>query len=191
MVARVLIIGGYGNFGGYIARSLAGDAEIRLLVGGRSVAKGQAFIASIQPVHPAETHAIDIDGDLPRSLARIAPDIVVHTSGPFQTQDHRVARACIAQGGPSLPGFREEIQIFRAVDPRPGTLPENDRRYQLVLSRLEPGEQPISAFGLLGRALDNAAHQKELRIVASMQFAIDGLHTFAPSRERFPARSPT
>jgi saccharopine dehydrogenase-like NADP-dependent oxidoreductase len=98
MVARVLIIGGYGNFGSFIARGLAGDAEIRLLVGGRSVAKAQAFITSIRPVQAAEPHAFDINGDLPRSLAPIAPDVVIHTSGPFQTQDHRVARACIAQG---------------------------------------------------------------------------------------------
>jgi hypothetical protein len=98
MVARVLIIGGYGNFGSYIARSLAGDAEIRLLVGGRSVARAQAFITSIRPVHPAEAHAIDINGDSPEALARIGPDVVIHTSGPFQTQDHRVPRACIAQG---------------------------------------------------------------------------------------------
>src|SRR5215831_9105939 len=96
MVARVLIIGGYGNFGSYIARRLAGDGEIRLLIGGRSVAKARTFIASIRPVHPAEAHAIDINGGLPEALARIAPDIVIHTSGPFQTQDHRVARACIA-----------------------------------------------------------------------------------------------
>jgi hypothetical protein len=34
---------------------------------------------------------------LPEALSRIAPDIVIHTSGPFQTQDHRVARACLAQ----------------------------------------------------------------------------------------------
>jgi saccharopine dehydrogenase-like NADP-dependent oxidoreductase len=97
MVARILIFGGYGNFGSCVARSLAGDAEIRLLVGGRSVAKAQAFITSIRPVHSAEAHAIDINGDLPEALARIAPDVVIHTSGPFQTQDHRVAWACIAQ----------------------------------------------------------------------------------------------
>jgi saccharopine dehydrogenase-like NADP-dependent oxidoreductase len=96
MVARVLIIGGYGHFGSYIARSLAGDAEIRLLVGGRSVAKAQAFIACIRPSHPAEAHAIDINGDLPEAPSRIAPDVVIHTSGPFQRQDHRVA--CVVQG---------------------------------------------------------------------------------------------
>jgi saccharopine dehydrogenase-like NADP-dependent oxidoreductase len=40
MVMRVLIIGGYGNFGSYIAKSLAGDPTIQLLIGGRSIEKG-------------------------------------------------------------------------------------------------------------------------------------------------------
>lgn len=98
MVMRVLIIGGYGNFGSYIARSLASDAEIRVLIGGRSQNKADAFAASLNAVHTAEGHVIDIHGDLTGALARIASDVVIHTTGPFQTQDHRVARACIAQG---------------------------------------------------------------------------------------------
>jgi len=98
MVARILIIGGYGNFGSYIARSLAADKNIRLLIGGRSADKAQAFATSLDVAHAAEGHAIDIDGDLAEALARIAPDIVIHTTGPFQMQDHRVARECIAQG---------------------------------------------------------------------------------------------
>jgi hypothetical protein len=104
VVARVLVIGGYGNFGSYIARSLAPDPQIRLLIGGRSNAKAQAFAARLGGAHPAEAHApaeghtIDIDGDLAAAFDRISPDIVVHTTGPFQRQDHRVARACIARG---------------------------------------------------------------------------------------------
>src|SRR5277367_1674821 len=98
MVARVLVIGGYGNFGSYIAGSLAPDPQILLLIGGRAKAKAQAFAARLDGAHPAEGHAIDIDGDLAAAFDRISPDIVVHTSGPFQRQDHRVARACIAQG---------------------------------------------------------------------------------------------
>lgn len=98
MVARILIIGGYGNFGTYIARTLANDESIRLLIGGRSADKAHAFSASLEAANAAEGHAIDIDGDLTEALGRIAPDIVIHTTGPFQTQDHRVARACIAQG---------------------------------------------------------------------------------------------
>lgn len=98
MVARVLVIGGYGNFGSYIARALAPDPEIRLLIGGRSSAKAEAFASGLDPANPAEGHVIDIDADLAAALGRIAPDIVVHTTGPFQQQDHRVARACIEQG---------------------------------------------------------------------------------------------
>lgn len=98
MVARVLVIGGYGNFGSYIAHNLASDDDIRLVIGGRSLEKAKSFAASLNAAHPAEGHSIDINGDLGEALARIAPDIVIHTTGPFQTQDHRVARACIAQG---------------------------------------------------------------------------------------------
>jgi saccharopine dehydrogenase-like NADP-dependent oxidoreductase len=98
MVARVLIIGGYGNFGSYIARSLASDADIRLLIGGRSVEKARTFAASLHAFHSAEGYAVDIDSDLAAAFARIAPNIVVHTAGPFQSQDHRIARACIAHG---------------------------------------------------------------------------------------------
>jgi saccharopine dehydrogenase-like NADP-dependent oxidoreductase len=98
MVKRVLIIGGYGNFGSYIAKALAGNADLRLLIGGRSAERGNAFIGTLASARPAEAHAIDIDGDLSEALARIAPDIVIHTTGPFQNQDHRVARSCIARG---------------------------------------------------------------------------------------------
>ncbi len=98
MTARVLVIGGYGNFGSYIARSLAGDTNIRLLIGGRSVEKARTFAASLEAFHSAEGHSLDINADLAVALARIAPDIIVHTTGPFQRQDHRVARASIAQG---------------------------------------------------------------------------------------------
>ncbi len=98
MVARVLVIGGYGNFGGYIARSLEDEADLRLLIGGRSVEKARTFAAALNAFHLAEGHAVDINGDLATALEHIAPDIVIHTTGPFQTQDQRVARACIARG---------------------------------------------------------------------------------------------
>jgi saccharopine dehydrogenase-like NADP-dependent oxidoreductase len=98
MVARVLVIGGYGNFGSYIARALAPDPQIRLLIGGRAKAKAEAFVAGLGGANLAEAHAIDIDGDLAAALDQTSPDIVVHTTGPFQHQDHRVARACIAHG---------------------------------------------------------------------------------------------
>lgn len=98
MVKRVLIIGGYGNFGGYIADALAADENIHLLIGGRSETKAKAFASTLKSHHPAEPAAMDIFGDIASDLARIAPDIVVHTTGPFQQQTYGVARACIEQG---------------------------------------------------------------------------------------------
>jgi hypothetical protein len=98
VVARVLIVGGYGNFGSHIAASLAPDPQIRLLIGGRSEVKAHAFAAGLGAANQAEGHAIDIDGDLAAMFDRTSPDIVVHTTGPFQRQDHRVARAAIAHG---------------------------------------------------------------------------------------------
>jgi hypothetical protein len=77
------------------------------------------------------------------------------------------------------------------MNPCARALPEYDRFDQIVLAGLEPREQPISAFGLFGGALDDAANQKELWIMASMQFGIDGLHANAPIAENgIPARSP-
>ena len=96
MTTSVLIIGGYGNFGGYIARALASDPNISLLIGGRSKAKAGAFAAELKAVNPASGCTIDIDGDIASRLAEIRPDIVIHTTGPFQAQDHRVAKAAIA-----------------------------------------------------------------------------------------------
>ena len=93
---RILIIGGYGNFGSYIARALAGDRNIALLIGGRSKTKADAFAAELRAVNPATGCTLDIDGDIGARLGEIAPDIVIHTTGPFQLQDHRVARAAIA-----------------------------------------------------------------------------------------------
>jgi hypothetical protein len=98
LTKRILIIGGYGNFGSYIARALAPDPNILLLIGGRSQAKAYAFAASLEAENPAQGHALDIDRNITDRLGELRPDVVIHTTGPFQSQDHRVARAAIAAG---------------------------------------------------------------------------------------------
>ena len=98
MPKRVLIIGGYGNFGGTIARALARDSDIQLLIGGRSRAKAQAFATALGAALPPEAIALDITGDLRAVFAAARPDIVVHTTGPFQEQSYAVARAAIEAG---------------------------------------------------------------------------------------------
>ena len=102
MTKRVLIIGGYGNFGGYVARALANDPNIVLQIGGRSMSKAASFASGLNAANPAMGCAIDIDADLRARMTELAPDIVIHTTGPFQAQDHRVARAAIAAGADYL-----------------------------------------------------------------------------------------
>lgn len=91
---RVLIIGGYGNFGSFISRSLAKEGNIYLVIAGRSLSKAQSLAKEIG----AEAAIIDIHENLETRLREIKPDIVIHTSGPFQSQSYDVAEACIKCG---------------------------------------------------------------------------------------------
>ncbi|MEM7779110.1 MAG: saccharopine dehydrogenase NADP-binding domain-containing protein [Pseudomonadota bacterium] len=97
MTFRIAILGGYGNFGGYIARALAPDPNIALTICGRNLAKAEAFVTDLNAAIPASAALVDID-HLGSSLRDIAPDLVLHTVGPFQGQDYRVARAAIEAG---------------------------------------------------------------------------------------------
>jgi hypothetical protein len=96
---KILVIGGYGVFGGRIIELLDSEARFMLLVAGRSLAKANRFIASRSAaktnLHPA---VFDRDGDIDAQLASIAPDIVVDASGPFQNyggRPYRVIEACL------------------------------------------------------------------------------------------------
>ena len=98
MMTRVLIIGGYGNFGSFIARMLAKEDNIQLIIAGRSEAKATVFSSSLEAKNKAEATIVDINHKLSESLVSIKPDVVIHTSGPFQEQSYHVAEACIKQG---------------------------------------------------------------------------------------------
>lgn len=89
---KVLVLGGYGNFGARICRALASDRNIDLFVAGRD---GQRAIALAQQLGPSATGlALDLDGnDLAEQLLSLGVELVVHTAGPFQQQGYRVATA--------------------------------------------------------------------------------------------------
>jgi hypothetical protein len=91
MTARILIIGGYGNFGSFIAGRLSRKADLKIIIAGRSEEKAKAFAQTLQ----AEWAVLDIQTGLDAGLEKIKPDVVIHTSGPFQGQGYGVAEACI------------------------------------------------------------------------------------------------
>lgn len=94
---RVLILGGYGNFGSYIARSLASEPDIKLVIAGRSRERALTFANSLSATNAAESCALDIRRPLDDSLRELSPDMVIHTVGPFQGQDYAVPEACLRQ----------------------------------------------------------------------------------------------
>ncbi|MDR2858610.1 MAG: saccharopine dehydrogenase NADP-binding domain-containing protein, partial [Novosphingobium sp.] len=92
-MSRILVLGGYGGFGGRVAKRLA-VAGHDVLVAGRSVGKAQAFCAGVPGLQPVVLGRNDIAA----GLARHCPAILVDASGPFQAMDHAVPAACIAAG---------------------------------------------------------------------------------------------
>jgi hypothetical protein len=91
-VKEVLVFGGYGGFGGRVARSLA-NAGFAVTVAGRSAAKAEAFCArhpdlALRPLALARDHGLGAE----------TPWLVVDAAGPFQDIDHRLPEACIAVG---------------------------------------------------------------------------------------------
>jgi hypothetical protein len=98
---RILILGGYGTFGGRLARLLADEARLTLLIAGRSRAKAEAFCAALGGAASAVPTELDRERDIEPQLRAIKPDLVVDASGPFQgygTNPYRVVEAAITLG---------------------------------------------------------------------------------------------
>ncbi|MGO4337984.1 DUF4166 domain-containing protein [Labrys sp. KB_33_2] len=98
---RVLIVGGYGIFGGRLAELLADAPRLTLIIAGRSLAKAEFFCAS-RPVR-ARLSPAQFDREQPHEpqLQALKPDIVVDASGPFQgygKEPYRLIEAAIACG---------------------------------------------------------------------------------------------
>ena len=98
MIKRVLIIGGYGNFGKYISSVLAKDSSIQLIIAGRNPEKGECLIRTMAYSNKPEIVFLDINELRVTGFKDIGPDIVIHTSGPYQSQGYEVAEVCIEYG---------------------------------------------------------------------------------------------
>lgn len=91
----VLLLGGYGAFGARIAERLAAEPDVRLIIAGRSLERARSFAATLArpTVTPAALDAAEVTE---HALAELHIDILINASGPYQWQDYRLARACIA-----------------------------------------------------------------------------------------------
>lgn len=97
---RILILGGYGVFGGRLAELLSDIAAVELLICGRDLSRAEAFCRRYKGQARVRPLALD-RADIVASLHAQQPDLVVDASGPFQdygADRYRVISACIAAG---------------------------------------------------------------------------------------------
>jgi saccharopine dehydrogenase-like NADP-dependent oxidoreductase len=119
---KVLVLGGTGHFGRRICRRLARERGIDLVVSSRNHEKAQALASELRRDHPeASITGIAIDQHatgLESQLMKLSPFVVLHTAGPYQTQDYRVAEACIRARSHyvDLADAREFVCEFSALD---------------------------------------------------------------------------
>ncbi|KGJ96911.1 saccharopine dehydrogenase family protein [Colwellia psychrerythraea] len=98
---KVVVLGGYGNFGKRIVENLANIEGITIFVAGRSSDKAISCIDGLKGISVAKLEPLLLDiiaDNFKDQLASLSPYLVIHTSGPFQRQDYRVPKACIACG---------------------------------------------------------------------------------------------
>ena len=99
---KILVLGGYGNFGRLICDALVRRSDVELIVAGRRRDKAEKYCEWLKAggaVCPLSALAIDVhSSQFLQTLQEIHPDVVIHTCGPFQGQDYHVPRACILAG---------------------------------------------------------------------------------------------
>lgn len=92
---RIVVIGGYGNFGARICRGLAPDPALDVVATGRNPASAPRDFHE----RNIRTAALDIQrANWTEDLRALAPDLVIHCAGPFQQQGYNVAHATLACG---------------------------------------------------------------------------------------------
>lgn len=101
---KILVLGGYGVFGGRLAELLKDDPGLTLIIAGRDEARACTFVKALGGAATALPLGLD-RSDIASALARHRPDLVVDASGPFQgygTDPYLVPKAAIAEGVPYL-----------------------------------------------------------------------------------------
>lgn len=99
-MTAILVLGGYGAFGAKVAERLAREADLYVVIAGRSAASARRASDELARFARARVSHAALDAKRPdiEALRGIAPGVIVNASGPFQAQDYTLARAAIAVG---------------------------------------------------------------------------------------------
>ncbi|GHA50855.1 hypothetical protein GCM10008927_15140 [Amylibacter ulvae] len=95
----IMILGGYGVFGGRLAELLS-DTPFQIYIAGRNLAKARTFCAAQSGTAQYTPIGVDRNAIAP-ILVDLRPDVLIDATGPFQEygdDPYNVLSACIAAG---------------------------------------------------------------------------------------------
>lgn len=95
---RVMILGAYGFFGSRISEVLARNPRVQVLLAGRDLDKATALAYQLGLTAQHARRVDAADPQLAALLRKHGVRVLIHTAGPFQQQNYRVAQAAIAAG---------------------------------------------------------------------------------------------
>lgn len=100
VLPRVVVVGGYGAFGQRAVERLARAGDVEVVVAGRSAEKARLAAAKLAHADGPEVIGAVLDAARPdvEALKALGASVVINASGPFQAQDHALARAAIDAG---------------------------------------------------------------------------------------------
>ncbi|QXG50021.1 saccharopine dehydrogenase family protein [Pseudomonas viridiflava] len=101
MSLRVMVVGGYGNFGTIVCRHLINTPNVVLVIAGRNPERLAESVSTLQGQSGVICESWcgnAIGAEFGSALRALAIQWVIHTGGPFQGQSYAVAQACIEAG---------------------------------------------------------------------------------------------
>lgn len=166
----IVIVGGGGAFGARAAELLARACKTRLVLAGRRPELLDAEAARLSAAHklPVATAQIDATRVTAGDLTALGAAIVINASGPFQSQDYRLASAAIAAGchAIDLADARDFVVGFRRLDA--------DARAAGVLAVSGASSVPGLSTAVV------AAHAAEFARIEAIDIAISPGNSFDP-----------
>lgn len=181
MTHKLLVLGGTGHFGRRICHRLAHGSGFNLVVSSRDMARANQLVEELQTENgDCRVTGATLDqssADFESQLAELKPRVVIHTAGPYQGQEYRVARACTRVGSHyvDLADGRDFVNGFTALDEEArasgvllvtgaSTLPgisgavvdefrDCFRRIQSIETSISPGHRTPRGRGTVGAVL--------------------------------------
>ncbi|MDI3399218.1 saccharopine dehydrogenase NADP-binding domain-containing protein [Pseudomonas sp. V88_4] len=101
MALRVLVVGGYGNFGSIVSRHLIEMPDIELVISGRDPQKLAHKVDELKARSGVVCESWcgnAMRAGFDAALKSLNIQLVIHTGGPFQGQSYAVAEGCIGAG---------------------------------------------------------------------------------------------